>query len=91
MAARRASSALKYGLLAEGEAHVHLRHGPTMTWDICAGDAILTAAGGAVRDHEGRALNYRTAARGHRNPPLVAVSDIGLLPDALAAVAQRES
>ena len=41
-------SSLKFCLLAEGEADVYPRFGPTMEWDTAAGDAVLRAAGGLV-------------------------------------------
>lgn len=85
-----ASSALKFGLLAEGQAHVHVRCGPTMSWDIAAGDAILSAAGGLVTDLEGRKLRYDGFRSGYRNPPFVAVARPDLLPMMLDAV-QRAS
>lgn len=65
-----AGSALKFGLLARGEADVYPRFGRTMEWDTAAGHAILTAAGGHVRDLNGRELSYGKA--GFVNPPFVA-------------------
>lgn len=85
-----ASSAIKFGLLAEGRADIHIRHGQTMAWDIAAGDAILTAAGGHVRSIDGARLSYSGAERGFRNPPFVAVSSTELLAPVLNAV-QRAS
>ncbi len=41
-------SSLKFCMVAEGRADVYYRHGPTMEWDIGAGQAILEAAGGKV-------------------------------------------
>jgi 3'(2'), 5'-bisphosphate nucleotidase len=41
-------SALKFGVLAAGEADVYPRFGTTMEWDTAAGQAILEAAGGSV-------------------------------------------
>lgn len=41
-------SSLKFCMVAEGRADVYYRHGPTMEWDIAAGQAILEAAGGKV-------------------------------------------
>lgn len=38
-------SSLKFCLLAEGEAHLYPRFGPTMEWDTAAGQAICEAAG----------------------------------------------
>jgi len=67
---RSAGSALKFGLLARGEADVYPRFGRTMEWDTAAGHAVLAAAGGHVRDMSGRALRYGKA--GFVNPPFVA-------------------
>lgn len=41
-------SSLKLCTIAEGSADVYPRFTPTMEWDIAAGQAILTAAGGKV-------------------------------------------
>ena len=35
-----AGSSLKFGLVAEGAAHVYPRFGPTHDWDVAAGDAV---------------------------------------------------
>jgi len=69
---RNAGSSLKFCLLAEGEADVYPRFGPTMEWDTAAGDAVLRAAGGSVVDPEGRALRYGKLTEGLRNPGFVA-------------------
>lgn len=65
-----AGSAVKFGLLARGEADIYPRFGRTMEWDTAAGHAILSAAGGHVRDLDGRELSYGKA--GFVNPPFVA-------------------
>ena len=65
-----AGSALKFGLLARGAADLYPRFGRTMEWDTAAGQAILEAAGGHVRDVSGRALRY--GKTGFVNPPFVA-------------------
>lgn len=85
-----ASSAIKFGMLAEGRADIHIRHGQTMAWDIAAGDAILTAAGGHVRSIDGAPLCYSGEQHGFRNPSFVAVSSTELLAPVLHAV-QRAS
>jgi 3'(2'), 5'-bisphosphate nucleotidase len=41
-------SALKFGVIAAGEADFYPRFGTTMEWDTAAGQAILEAAGGSV-------------------------------------------
>jgi 3'(2'),5'-bisphosphate nucleotidase len=53
-----AGSSLKFCRLAEGAADVYARCGPTMEWDIAAGDAVLRAAGGLTRDANGAPVVY---------------------------------
>jgi 3'(2'), 5'-bisphosphate nucleotidase len=55
---RPAGSSLKFCLVAEGEADVYPRLGPTMEWDTAAGHAVLIAAGGSVMDLDGRPMQY---------------------------------
>ena len=51
-------SSLKFCLVAEGEAHLYPRLGPTMEWDTAAAHAIVNEAGGAVCDSAGQELRY---------------------------------
>jgi 3'(2'), 5'-bisphosphate nucleotidase len=51
-------SALKFGVLAAGEADLYPRFGTTMEWDTAAGQAVLEAAGGQVFDFHGATLRY---------------------------------
>ncbi len=51
-------SSLKFCLVAEGEADLYPRFGPTMEWDTAAGHAVLAAAGGSVFTPEGAAFPY---------------------------------
>jgi 3'(2'), 5'-bisphosphate nucleotidase len=51
-------SALKFGLLAAGDADLYPRFGPTMEWDTAAGQAVLEAAGGRVLTFAGTPLLY---------------------------------
>ena len=53
-----AGSSLKLCLVAAGEADVYPRFGPTCEWDICAGHAVLRAAGGEILTDRGEALLY---------------------------------
>jgi len=46
-------SAVKFGRVAEGAADIYPRLAPTCEWDIAAGHAIVTAAGGKVTDAQG--------------------------------------
>jgi 3'(2'),5'-bisphosphate nucleotidase len=75
VARRTAGSSLKFCLLAEGEADVYPRFGPTMEWDTGAGDAVLRAAGGIVLGEDGTPLRYGKAAARFRNGPFVAWAD----------------
>ena len=85
-----ASSAIKFGLIAEGSADAYVRCGPTMEWDVAAGDAILEASGGRVCTLDGARLSYGARAGNYLNPPFVAASSARLAAAACAA-AQRES
>lgn len=48
-------SAIKFCLIAEGNAHLYFRYGPTSEWDTAAGHALLRAVGGNVIGIESRA------------------------------------
>jgi len=65
-----AGSSLKLCLVAAGEADLYPRLGRTMEWDIAAGHAVLTAAGGSVSDLGGKPLRY--GKLGFENPHFVA-------------------
>lgn len=67
-----AGSSLKFCLIAEGEADVYPRFGPTMEWDIAAGEAVLRAAGGRVVAPDGGPFLYGKAEEDFRNGPFVA-------------------
>ena len=59
MRARKScGSALKFGVIAAGEADLYPRFGTTMEWDTAAGQAILEAAGGRVETLAGAPLTY---------------------------------
>lgn len=60
-------SALKFCLVAEGDADVYPRYGPTMVWDTAAGVAVLQAAGGMVEDEDGAPLRVHHGENGWRN------------------------
>lgn len=51
-------SSLKLCLVAEGEADVYPRFGPTSEWDTAAAHAVVNAAGGRVTDMQGNDLQY---------------------------------
>ncbi len=55
---RAAGSSLKLCLVAAGEADLYPRLGRTMEWDIAAGHAVLSGAGGTVKTLEGDDFLY---------------------------------
>ncbi len=67
-------SSLKLCILAEGEADLYPRLGPTSEWDTAAAHAVLAAAGGAILRGDGGALVYNTKAS-LLNPDFLAVAD----------------
>ncbi|MEM8921347.1 MAG: 3'(2'),5'-bisphosphate nucleotidase CysQ [Pseudomonadota bacterium] len=67
-----AGSSLKFCLVAEGDADVYPRFGPTMEWDTAAGHAVLNAAGGQVLDPTGAAFSYNKHGAGFKNGAFIA-------------------
>lgn len=67
-------SALKFCLVAAGEADVYVRYGATSEWDTGAGQAVLEAAGGQVCDHDLRPLTYNRRDS-LINPDFIAFAD----------------
>ena len=56
-------SSLKFCTIAEGNADLYPRMGPTMEWDTAAGQAILEAAGGQVFAPDGKRFAYGKTGR----------------------------
>jgi 3'(2'), 5'-bisphosphate nucleotidase len=77
---RMTSSALKFCLIASGEADIYVRCGPTMEWDTAAGDHVLSRAGGVVIGPGGSSLTYGHADRGYLNGPFAALGDATIAP-----------
>ncbi|MCZ6618820.1 MAG: 3'(2'),5'-bisphosphate nucleotidase CysQ [Gammaproteobacteria bacterium] len=67
-------SSLKLCLLAEGNADLYPRLGPTSEWDIAAAHAVLVAAGGELWAVDGSALTYN-GKKSFLNPEFFAVAD----------------
>ena len=67
-------SSLKICLVAEGEADVYPRFGPTSEWDTAAAHAVLDGAGGCIMDLVGRPLRYNRK-ESLLNPHFLAVGD----------------
>lgn len=72
-----AGSSLKFCRIAEGQADVYPRFGPTSRWDTAAAQAVLEVAGGAVTDLQGNALRYGLE-RPLLNPEFVALGQPAL-------------
>lgn len=51
-------SAVKFGWVAEGKVDIYPRLAPTSEWDVAAGHAVVTAAGGKITDSQGAALRF---------------------------------
>lgn len=51
-------SAVKFARVAEGTVDIYPRLGPTSEWDVAAGHALVTAAGGKVTDSRGAELQF---------------------------------
>ena len=67
-----AGSALKFGLVAEGGAHIYPRFGPTMEWDTAAGQCVVEQSGGVVlRVNDKMPLGYNK--KDLRNPDFVCI------------------
>jgi 3'(2'), 5'-bisphosphate nucleotidase len=57
-------SAVKFGRVAEGGADIYPRLAPTSEWDVAAGHAVVTAAGGRITDAKGAALQFGKGRQG---------------------------
>jgi len=68
-------SSLKFCRVAEGAADVYPRLGGISEWDIAAGHALVTAAGGVVTTSIGAPLRYGNAAQGFAVPGFIAWGD----------------
>lgn len=68
-------SSLKICVVAEGEADIYPRFGPTSEWDTAAAQAVLEGAGGCMMDLTGQPLRYN---RGESllNPHFLAVGNL---------------
>jgi 3'(2'), 5'-bisphosphate nucleotidase len=68
-------SSLKICLVAEGEAHLYPRLGPTMEWDTAAAHCVVEMAGGTITDLSGHALRYNK--RDLHNPDFIVSGTAG--------------
>ena len=68
-------SAVKLGRVAEGRADIYPRLAPTSEWDIAAGHAVVTAAGGKITDGQGVPLRFGSGREGFIVPEFIAWGD----------------
>lgn len=68
-------SAVKLCRVAEGDADIYPRLAPTCEWDIAAGHAIVTAAGGKITDGQGAELQFGGGREGFIVPEFIAWGD----------------
>ena len=64
------SSSIKFCILAAGESDIYAAKARAYEWDIAAGHAILSHAGGIVSTHQGNKFLY--GKEDYKNLPIVA-------------------
>jgi 3'(2'), 5'-bisphosphate nucleotidase len=72
---KQLGSAVKFGWVAEGGADIYPRFSPTSEWDVAAGHAVVTAAGGKVTDAQGADLRFGERREGFIVPEFIAWGD----------------
>jgi 3'(2'), 5'-bisphosphate nucleotidase len=73
---RPSGSAIKFCHIADGAVDVYPRLATTCEWDVAAGHALLTAAGGVVTAPDGSPLPYGRVAANFRVPGFIAWGDV---------------
>jgi 3'(2'), 5'-bisphosphate nucleotidase len=73
-------SAVKFGRVAEGGVDIYPRLSPTSEWDVAAGHALVTAAGGKITDSKGAALIFGTGRKDFIVPEFIAWGDPSAAP-----------
>jgi 3'(2'), 5'-bisphosphate nucleotidase len=68
-------SAVKFGRVAEGLVDIYPRLSPTCEWDVAAGHAVVTAAGGRITDAKGGALHFGIGREDFIVPEFIAWGD----------------
>jgi 3'(2'), 5'-bisphosphate nucleotidase len=72
---RPLGSAVKFAEVAEGKVDIYPRLAPTCEWDVAAGHAIVTAAGGKVTDPAGAELQFGKGTTDFIIPAFIAWGD----------------
>ena len=81
-------SSLKMCIIARGEADIYPRLGDTSLWDIAAADCVVSEAGGAITDLDGKPLRYQPWER-LLNPYFIARADTSAPIEILCAMAKE--
>jgi 3'(2'), 5'-bisphosphate nucleotidase len=68
-------SAVKFGRVAEGTVDIYPRLAPTSEWDVAAGHALVTAAGGKITDAHGNDVQFGRGREGFIVPEFIAWGD----------------
>jgi 3'(2'), 5'-bisphosphate nucleotidase len=68
-------SAIKFCRVAEGGADIYPRLSPTCEWDVAAGHAVVTAAGGRITNSAGAALRFGAGRADFIVPEFIAWGD----------------
>ncbi|MBR1222472.1 3'(2'),5'-bisphosphate nucleotidase CysQ [Bradyrhizobium sp. U87765 SZCCT0131] len=68
-------SAVKFCRVAEGSADIYPRLAPTCEWDVAAGHAVLTAAGGRIIDTQGQPIRFGETRDDFIIPEFIAFGD----------------
>jgi 3'(2'), 5'-bisphosphate nucleotidase len=68
-------SAVKFARVAEGTVDIYPRLAPTREWDVAAGHAIVTAAGGRILDPQGGELQFGKGFGDFTIPAFIAWGD----------------
>ena len=71
-------SSLKFCEIADGQADIYQRFGPTSEWDIAAGHIILEEAGGKLNDLNGNKIFYN-AKENLNNSDFIASNGMNLI------------
>ena len=72
---QKLGSAVKFGRVADGGADIYPRLAPTSEWDVAAGHAVVTAAGGKITDAQGADLKFGGGRDGFIVPEFIAWGD----------------
>jgi 3'(2'), 5'-bisphosphate nucleotidase len=68
-------SAVKFARVAEGAVDIYPRLAPTNEWDVAAGHALVTAAGGTITDPAGGQLRFGDGKKDFIVPAFIAWGD----------------